>query len=549
VAEETLALLMKVRGARESAREVDRVGRKVRGIRGSLADAGSGVGMFERALKLLGTRMGMIIILGGLLSVTLGPPMLAAFALLTAAAVALGGALIPAFVLGAAAVARFKEQADKAGTAANTLKQQLAAFTKIWKAVVAPGADILFVKFGDVLGILAPLIKSMKGPLTMFARQMGTGMVVAARGVAQLGPQMRTVIGLAGPMVVQIARLVAPLLAVLMQLAIAGMPALQQLITWLTQFTTWLGPAIGATIAWESRTGTMVNILDVFWGVLKRVWEVLKDVAVIVWAVWKALEPTLIPAIIIAFTTLATVIDWVSKNIDWLLPVVSALLALFLIFVGTIAGPVVSIGLLIAALVILYNKSSLVRGIVAALIWWFKVWWSWMKIVWSVIRDSPIGLLIQWLGSMIGKLWKAAGGWDGIKAAFTAAYNWIAPKIQWLIDKFQLLWDKTKGARDAIGSVVGTALPGGKSGLASKQGLLGIPGVPVLAQGGTATRTGAAIVGDAGPEVISMKRGAQVTPLGHGGGDVWVAATLVMPDGQVLAQQTLKASRKRKASR
>jgi phage-related protein len=375
VAEETLSLLMKVRGAREGSREVDRMGRKVRGLKGGFSDAGDGAGMFDRALKLLGTRMGMIVILGGLMAVTLGPSMLAAFVLLTGAAVALGGALIPAFVLGAAAIERFKNMSGKAGTAANTLKQQLDAFSKIWRKVTAPGADILFRKLGDVLGVLAPAIKSMEPALTGFARAMGTGMVIAARGVASVAPQMRTVIGLAGPMVVQLARLIGPLLAVFAQIAIAGMPVLQQLITWLTQFTTWLGPAIASVIAWEHSTGTMTGTLSTFWGVLKQVWEVLKDVGVIVWEVWKALAPAVIPAIIIAFKLLAAAIDWLRENIKWVLPVVAALLALWLIFVGTIAGPIVSIGLLAAALVILYNKSSLVRGIVAVLIWWFKVWW------------------------------------------------------------------------------------------------------------------------------------------------------------------------------
>jgi hypothetical protein len=42
---------------------------------------------------------------------------------------------------------------------------------------------------------------------------------------------------------------------------------------------------------------------------------------------------------------------------------------------------------------------------------------------------------------------------------------------------------------------------------------LSTPRLPLLAKGGIATAAGLAMVGEKGPEIISMSRGAQVTPL------------------------------------
>jgi hypothetical protein len=45
-----------------------------------------------------------------------------------------------------------------------------------------------------------------------------------------------------------------------------------------------------------------------------------------------------------------------------------------------------------------------------------------------------------------------------------------------------------------------------------------IPRIPMLAKGGDITGRGAAIVGEAGAELLNLPRGARVTPLSGGGG-------------------------------
>ena len=62
------------------------------------------------------------------------------------------------------------------------------------------------------------------------------------------------------------------------------------------------------------------------------------------------------------------------------------------------------------------------------------------------------------------------------------------------------------------------------SGVSSAFGAVGnvaggiVSAIPGLQHGGTITRSGAALVGERGPEVVSLPRGAQVAPLGAGGG-------------------------------
>ena len=95
----------------------------------------------------------------------------------------------------------------------------------------------------------------------------------------------------------------------------------------------------------------------------------------------------------------------------------------------------------------------------------------------------------------------AAGMFDGIKDAFRGALNWIIGKWNGL--QFSL------PSVSAFGKTIG-----GSS--------FGVPKIPLLAHGGHITRGGLAVVGDRGPELMEMQRGATVTPLDRGTGGMVV---------------------------
>lgn len=101
---------------------------------------------------------------------------------------------------------------------------------------------------------------------------------------------------------------------------------------------------------------------------------------------------------------------------------------------------------------------------------------------------------VGWVTGLPAKISSAASGlFDGIKDAFRGAVNWIIRK--WNDLSFSLPSVKVPGLGEVGGFTLRT------------------PDIPLLARGGTAVTAGAAIVGDAGPELLELPVGARVTPL------------------------------------
>jgi len=89
--------------------------------------------------------------------------------------------------------------------------------------------------------------------------------------------------------------------------------------------------------------------------------------------------------------------------------------------------------------------------------------------------------------------------WDGLVSGIKSAINFIIKGINWFIEGL----NKIK-IPDWVPGV------GGKG--------LNIPTIPLLARGGEITETGHAIVGEVGPELLELPRGAKVRPLDMLGG-------------------------------
>lgn len=108
--------------------------------------------------------------------------------------------------------------------------------------------------------------------------------------------------------------------------------------------------------------------------------------------------------------------------------------------------------------------------------------------------------LVSWARSLPKKIAAATSGmWDGVKSAFRLAINWVIGRLR--------SFSVTIGG----GSFLGVKLP-------SKT--IGFGNIPYLAKGGNIARGGAAVVGDAGAEVLELPTGARVTPLSAAGGPV-----------------------------
>ncbi|MEV0112358.1 phage tail tape measure protein [Streptomyces sp. NPDC050844] len=114
---------------------------------------------------------------------------------------------------------------------------------------------------------------------------------------------------------------------------------------------------------------------------------------------------------------------------------------------------------------------------------------SWVRTKWNGFVD-----FFAKLPSRIGKV--TGSMFNGVKTAFKSAINWIIAK--WNNFSFTI----------GGGSVMGVDIP---------QVTLGTPNIPYLAKGGLINRAGMAMVGERGPELLSLPKGAGVTPLSRAG--------------------------------
>ncbi len=143
-----------------------------------------------------------------------------------------------------------------------------------------------------------------------------------------------------------------------------------------------------------------------------------------------------------------------------------------------------------------------------------------------------------------------SGVWGAIQASAAAVFDWIVGKVGWLLDRLADL-------KNAFGSFfgVGSGSPSSILGARNAGRSIGAAGNIGMAKGGEVIRRGLAIVGEAGPELLDLNRGARVIPLdrrpprggqdfagapgmiGRGGGDTTVHVHL--PEGIIISEDNL----------
>ncbi|MEU3563512.1 phage tail tape measure protein [Kitasatospora sp. NPDC006786] len=195
---------------------------------------------------------------------------------------------------------------------------------------------------------------------------------------------------------------------------------------------------------------------------------------------------------------------------------------------------IIAVVALVAAVVLLWQNSEQFRDIVTSC--WAVVWgaisgvYNWVANNWPLIVGilvSPITSAVSWISR----------SWDSMRSGASAAFDFVAGLPSRIASGFsglgEIIMSPFRAAFNAIGrfwnSTVGrlsfTApdwIPyfGGKG--------FSMPHIPMLAKGGQITGAGTVLVGEAGPELLSLPGGATVTPLSRatGGGPVEVRITL-----------------------
>jgi hypothetical protein len=179
-----------------------------------------------------------------------------------------------------------------------------------------------------------------------------------------------------------------------------------------------------------------------------------------------------------------------------------------------IANPV---GLIIAGV------AALVIGVVVL----YKKWkwfhdalnatWAWIKTNWPLL----LAILIGPFAVAALEIYKH---FDAIKGAVLGAFDAIKGALPTVANAFVTAFATVKNAvRGALDFLIRGwnslqfKIPGVHVGPVHFGGVtLGVPQIPLLAQGGVVSSAGMAVVGEAGPELVSLPAGAGVTPLDAG---------------------------------
>lgn len=276
-------------------------------------------------------------------------------------------------------------------------------------------------------------------------------------------------------------------------------------------------PYIEATFGWLSRNSSWVTPLasglGVLAGVIYLIVTAQKAWAAIQVVLNMALWTSPVTWIVLAIIALVAVIVLVATKTRFFQTVWAAVWG-FLKGVGAwFAGPFKNF--FVNTWKAITNASSAAWG-------WIKAkalgFWNWIKSVPGWIRNK----------------WNAM--WASLRSSATAAWSSVRTKAQgfitWIMSMpgkvssrlkgmFNGLWT---GFRSAINKIIGGwnrlsfGIPGFSFAGISVPGIsVGTPDIPYLAKGGNVQRFGLAMVGEKGPEVLSLNRGAQVTPLSRAG--------------------------------
>lgn len=193
---------------------------------------------------------------------------------------------------------------------------------------------------------------------------------------------------------------------------------------------------------------------------------------------------TLLDAIVVAtafeFTLLDAAFLLVAFRMAVLVPVIESVAGAFAML-DLFLGPVGWIALAIGAVTLLYFRWKWFHNLINGIFSWLKGHWPYL----FSILAGPFMLAEIAITRYFG----------AIKRVVTSTVDWIAHKLNWLGDKMKGLWNKIPG-HGVVGRVA--------------HGLGGIVG---LAGGGKVTHPGLAMVGESGPELLSLPAGASVAPL------------------------------------
>lgn len=269
--------------------------------------------------------------------------------------------------------------------------------------------------------------------------------------------------------------------------------------------------------------------------------------------------PLLVNALAGAVQKATDVYNFFVNNWGWIAPVISG-----------IVGAIVAFKVAVFAINTAMNAWAIVQGICTAAQWAWNVamtanpvgiiivaigaliaigvalWMNWDSVcAWCKQAFQAVGEFFVSVGTSIGSffvgLWTgirdtAVGVWNGITGFLSGAWNTISSAAVSVFtgigNAIKNVWNgivgAIKGAINSIISAINSMIRGAVSGvnglikgINSVTGAVGIPAIPtftapqipMLANGGLIRTAGTVIVGEKGPEMLSLPSGAKVSPI------------------------------------
>lgn len=240
------------------------------------------------------------------------------------------------------------------------------------------------------------------------------------------------------------------------------------------------------TWLWDSIIRPIFSLIALAWGIM----------VVGAQALWAAIQPV--------FQGIGDIINWLYQNV--ILPQVNAMATVFKWFGDTVIGPT-ALGIQTALQVIgdifSWLNDNIVQPQVKAIATVFK----WLHD--SVIK--PISDLIATGVQFIGDIWgKVFGGMGStVKGTFSGVETFVKGILNHIIDSVNGVIGGINDVAAKVGALTGIKVHLDK--------------FPHLATGGKINRSGYAVVGERGPEIVKLGKGDTVYPTGTGpageGGD------------------------------
>jgi len=290
-----------------------------------------------------------------------------------------------------------------------------------------------------------------------------------------------------------------------------------------------LGTQLGATLM-----PVVQDFVDLIIEMLPTFQDIAKDIAPLLQEVLEAILPTLMD---LAKTLLPVVVDLIEKLLPPITEVVESLLPVIVQLIEALA-PILEVLLevltpilelvieLLSPIIDLIGEAitpliqilgELIKEVLEPLMPIIEVLakmlidslgnaFDNLKPIIEDVKDYFTGL-IDFITGVFSGDWNKA--WSGIVEMFGAIFEGIVDLIKYPINT---VIDKINSVFSDIGSI---SIPDWVPGIGGET--ISLPQIKRLAEGGTISSSGLAIVGEAGAELLEMPTGARVTPLGANG--------------------------------